>query len=112
MNIHQSINSLENLANILKTNTVVLLYFSANSCSVEEVLQPKVTDLVKTNFPKIILCIINLIESPEIAAKYHAFVEPTILVFFEGKETIRKSRNIGMKELHEAIKRPYKLIFE
>ena len=50
--------------------------------------------------------------SPSLAAKFSAFVEPTILLFFEGKETIRKSRNIGIFELENAIKRPYKLIFE
>ncbi len=108
----QSINSPEMLDDILRTNTVVLLYFSTNSCGVGEALHPKVIDLVKTNFPKILLCTIDLNDSPDIAATYHAFVEPTILVFFEGKETIRKSRNIGISELKKAIERPYKLIFE
>lgn len=58
------------------------------------------------------LCTIDLNESPEITANYYAFVESSILIFFEGKEIIRKSRNIGMYEFPEAIKRPYKLIFE
>ncbi len=108
----QLINVLENLEDLIMTNTIVLVYFSTNSCSVGEALLPKVMDLIKSNFSKIIFCTIDLNESPEIAAHYHAFVEPTILVFFEGKETIRKSRNIGLYELQKAIKRPYKLIFD
>jgi len=108
----KNINSIEKLEEILKTNDAVLLYFSTLSCNVGEALEPKVKTLLNTYFPKIIFHTVDLNFSPEIAAKYSAFVEPTILVFFEGKETIRKSRNIGVYELQEAIERPYKLIFE
>ncbi|MFA5297734.1 MAG: thioredoxin family protein [Lutibacter sp.] len=108
----KSINSLEELESILQASTVVLLYFSTISCNVGEALEPKVFHLIDTSFPKIDFYKIDMNFSPEIAAKYSAFVEPTILVFFEGKETIRKSRNIGIYELQKAIERPYKLIFE
>ncbi len=105
------VNSLEDLENILQKSTAVLLYFSTNSCNVGEALEPKVLHLLNTDFPKIAFYKVDMNFSPEIAAKYSAFVEPTILVFFEGKETFRKSRNIGLHELQTAILRPYKLIF-
>jgi thioredoxin-like negative regulator of GroEL len=108
----KTIDSLEHLENILQKTTSVLLYFSTDSCNVGEALEPKVHQLLKTDFPKMDFYKIDMNFSPEIAAKYSAFVEPTILVFFEGKETIRKSRNIGIYELQSAILRPYKLIFE
>jgi thioredoxin-like negative regulator of GroEL len=103
---------LENLENIIQETTAVLVYFSTISCNVGEALEPKVKQLLKTDFPKMDFYKIDMNFSPEIAAKHSAFVEPTILVFFEGKETIRKSRNIGVHELQSAIMRPYKLIFE
>ncbi len=112
MNETKTIDSLENLENILRETTAVLIYFSTNSCNVGEALEPKVIHLLNTYFPKMDFYKIDMNFSPEIAAKYSAFVEPTILVFFEGKETIRKSRNIGINELQSAILRPYKLIFE
>ena len=112
MNKTETINSIEKLDEILKSETSVLLYFNTISCNVGESLEPKVRNLLKTYFPKIGFYTIDLNFSPEIAAKYSAFVEPTILIFFEGKETIRKSRNIGIYELQEAIARPYHLIFE
>lgn len=112
MNKSKSINSLEELEEILKSEIAVLLYFNTISCNVGEALEPKVKNLLNTYFQKINFYTIDLNFSSEIAAKYSAFVEPTILVFFEGKETIRKSRNIGIYELQEAIERPYKLIFE
>lgn len=112
MNEIKTINSLEQLENILQENTTVLVYFSTNSCNVGEALEPKVHELLNADFPKMAFYKIDMNFSPEIAAKYSAFVEPTILVFFEGKETIRKTRNIGIHELQSAILRPYKLIFE
>ncbi len=108
----KTINSLENLENIIQETNAVLVYFSTISCNVGEALEPKVHQLLKTDFPKMDFYKIDMNFSPEIAAKHSAFVEPTILVFFEGKETIRKSRNIGIHELQSAIMRPYKLIFE
>ncbi len=108
----KTINSLEQLENILRETTAVLIYFATKSCNVGEALEPKVQDLLNTDFPKMNFYKVDMNFSPEIAAKYSAFTEPTILVFFEGKETIRKSRNIGIYELHSAILRPYKLIFE
>ena len=99
-------------SNILESNKAVLLYFSTTSCAVGEAIQPKVTALLEEHFSKIMLVSIDLNFSPELAAHYNAFVEPTILVFFEGKEFIRRIRNISIAELKTTIERPYKLIFE
>ncbi len=112
MNEKKSIHSTEELKKILKSEIAVMLYFNTTSCSVGESLEQKIKKLLKTYFPKINFYAVDINFYPEIAATYNAFVEPTILVFFEGKETIRKSRNIGVVELQEAIKRPYQLIFE
>lgn len=112
MNKTKTITSLEELDKILKSETAVLLYFNTISCNVGESLEPKVKNLIDMSFPKINFYNIDLNFSPEIAAKYNAFVEPTILIFFEGKETIRKSRNISVYELQETISRLYQLIFE
>ncbi|MBT8316655.1 MAG: thioredoxin family protein [Lutibacter sp.] len=112
MEYTNAINSIQQLEEILNSEIAVLLYFNTLSCNVGESLQPKVKNLLTSNFPKISFYTVDINFSPEIAATYSAFVEPTIILFFEGKETIRKSRNIGIYELQEAIERPYKLIFE
>jgi len=49
---------------------------------------------------------------PEVAAQNQVFAAPTILVFFDGREYIRKSRNIGISELQTEIERPYSMMFE
>jgi thioredoxin-like negative regulator of GroEL len=112
MDTFKQIANLENLQAEINGNLAVLLYFNTQSCNVGEALAPKISHLLNSQFPKIKSFTVDLNFAPEIAANFNAFVEPTILVFFDGKETIRKSRNIGVYELEDAIKRPYKLIFE
>ena len=108
----KTINTLEVLDEVLKTEIAVLLYFNTNSCNVGESLEPKIRNLCNTNFPNLKFYTVDINFSPEVAAKCNAFVEPTIVVYFEGKETIRKSRNFGLHELESLINRPYQLIFE
>jgi len=111
MGTFMTINSIEEAEKIIAKNTSALFYFSTKSCSVGEALQPKVTALIQTKFPKIKLFEIDLNFSPKTASHFKAFVEPTVLVYFDGKEFIRKSRNFSIFELEEAIERPYKLIY-
>jgi thioredoxin 1 len=112
MNSENYIHTIEKAEEVLSDTVAALFYFSKTSCAVGEAFEPKVRNLLTEKFPKINFYTIDINLSPSLAAKFSAFVEPTILLFFEGKETIRKSRNIGIFELENAIKRPYKLIFE
>ena len=106
------VSNLEELNAYIAHNEAILVYFNTISCNVGEALEPKVKTLLNTSFPKIKMYTADINLSPEISTAFNAFVEPTILVLFDGKETIRKIRNIGIYELEEIIKRPYQLIFE
>ena len=108
----KTITTEQEFQDILKNNLGVLFYFSTISCSVGEALEPKVIDLLAREYPKIPFYFIDMNASPEVSAKNSVFVEPTILVFFDGKETIRKSRIISILELSNSISRIYKLVFE
>lgn len=96
----------------MKENEPALLgYFSTNACNVCKVLKPKVVELLQTQFPKMKMVYIKSDVLPEVAAQYQVFAAPTILVFFEGREYIRRSRNIGIGELQREIERPYSMMF-
>ena len=97
---------------IIKDNLGVLLYFSRVSCNVGEALEPKVIKLLEENFPKIPFYFVDMDKTPTIPVKYSVFVEPTIIIIFDGKETIRKSRIISIGDLSDSIDRIYKLAFE
>lgn len=109
---YKSILNQEELNGILNDNLGVLLYFSKKTCNVGEALEPKINNLLKEKFPKIPFYFVDMDLNIETATKYNVFVEPTILVFFDGKETIRKSRNFSVIELSKVIERIYKIAFK
>ena len=98
--------------NQLIENQAVAIYFTSSECNVCKVLKPKVRELIEQKFPEMVLYFINIVENPEIAAEFQVFTVPVVLIYFEGREFIRKVRNIGLIELEKEIIRPYRLLFE
>jgi thioredoxin-like negative regulator of GroEL len=100
------------LQTTLRSEKAILLYFSHHQCSVCKVLQPKIEVLLKQAFPRMQFKYINTMENPEVAASFQVFAAPTVLLYFDGKEHARFSRNMGLDELKTAIERPYQILFE
>ena len=109
--IIESPTNFENFLEISKSTKAVCFYLSTPECNVCKVLKPKVTEMLEVDFPSIFFCYVDLNEAKEISGQLSIFSVPTILVYFEGKETIRASRNVHLDELREQIGRYYKLIF-
>ena len=107
----KEITSIDDFQQLLSEEIAVLAYFSTDDCNVCKVLKPKVDDLVDHFFPKIKRIYINSNKLPDVAAQNRIFTVPTILVFFEGREFLRKSRSFGIDELKSEISRPYHLMF-
>jgi thioredoxin 1 len=105
------IQSLEEFNRLKQEELVLLGYFSTEACNVCKVLKPKVAELIQEEFPKVKLSYVKSDVLPDVAGQHQVFAAPTILIFFDGRETIRKSRNIGIDELRREIDRPYSMIF-
>ncbi len=90
----------------------VLLYFYSDVCAPCISLRPKVEELIKTHYPKLQIIWIDSPAHPAIAAHFGVFSNPTMLLFFEGREHRRLSKYISLPQLEEAIRRPYEIIFE
>ncbi|MEI8114754.1 MAG: thioredoxin family protein [Bacteroidia bacterium] len=108
----ETIQSNQEFDQILADNDAVLVYFSTEICSVCQVLKPKVIEMVSASFPKMKMVFVESNKLPELAAQNRVFAAPTIVIFFTGRETIRKSRAFGVDELKSEIQRPYSLFFE
>ena len=108
----EAIHSIPEFDLILTENDAVLAYFSTEDCSVCHVLKPKVIEMISESFPKMKMVFIESDRLPELAAQNRVFTAPTVIVFFAGRETIRKSRAFGVDELRSEIERPYSIIFE
>jgi thioredoxin-like negative regulator of GroEL len=108
----KAIQSNQEFDQILAENDAVLVYFSTEICSVCQVLKPKVIEMVSESFPKMKMVFVESNRLPELAAQNRVFAAPTVVVFFAGRETIRKSRAFGVDELRSEIQRPYSILFE
>lgn len=109
--MYQYIENLQEYEQFVADRPAVLTYFSTLECNVCKVLKPKVMELILSEFPQISLVYVETNLQPEIAAQNRIFAVPTLVVYFDGKEYIRKSRNFGLDELLLELQRPYNLMF-
>lgn len=93
-------------------NRGVLVYFSGPECNVCKVLRPKIEALCGEHFPKLPMYYVDCDAQREIAGQNRVFTIPVAMVFFDGREAVRKTRTFGMGELREAIERPYQMMYE
>jgi thiol-disulfide isomerase/thioredoxin len=96
---------------LVEASPALLCYFSTPECNVCKVLKPKVIELVSGKFPQMNTAWINVERSPVIAGQNRVFSVPTLIIFFDGKEALRKSRNIHLSALEEEIGRIYHHMF-
>ncbi len=101
----------EELTSNIKQNAAMMLYFYNDHCAPCLSLRPKVDEMAQQKFPEMKLKFVNSEGNESITAQYGVFSNPTIIVFFEGKEYKRFSKYISISELEEAIDRPYQLMF-
>lgn len=105
-----TLTDLKELHDKLKTEPALVLYFSSPSCSVCHVLRPKLMEALEKAYPSIVRCHADISLTPEIAAEFQVFSAPTIIVFFEGREFIRKGRAVSVEGLLQEIQRPYEML--
>jgi len=89
-----------------------LIYFSAPDCGVCHALKPKVQRLLREEFPRLQWLEVDIAAEPALAARYQVFTVPTVLVFFDGRESVRLSRGFAMGSLRDQVARPYGLRFQ
>ncbi|MBU0631076.1 thioredoxin family protein [bacterium] len=103
--------NIESINNIIKENPAVMLYFSAPTCNVCHALKPKLLAAIEENFNQFEIISVDISTDADIAPHFSVFAIPTVLVFLDGKEFLRKSRHMSVGEVVESIKRPYEIMF-
>lgn len=106
----ETLNDVKELNTKLKEELAMVLYFSSPSCSVCHVLRPKLMQALEEEYPAIGRYHADISLTPEIAAEFQVFSAPTIIIFLEGREFIRKGRAMSVDGLIQEIKRPYELM--
>lgn len=102
--------TIETIEEHLRTHPAVMLYFSAPTCNVCHALKPKLIEAFETNFDAFEILSIDISETPEIASHFSVFAIPTLIVFLDGREFLRKSRHMSVGDVVEAVRRPYEIM--
>jgi thioredoxin-like negative regulator of GroEL len=108
----KELKTIKELDDAVKENFSTLIYFFSDNCAPCISLRPKVQDLVHNDYPKMSLFFVNSEKFPTLPAQFGVFANPTLVVFFEGKEYKRVSKYISIPQLSELIARPYNMIFD
>ncbi|MBU3072941.1 thioredoxin family protein [Clostridium estertheticum] len=104
------INSDEEIRNIISENEIVILYFSNKVCGACEVIKSKVERILES-YSKVKSVNIDGEKQTEFAAMNNVFSFPLLILYINGKETIRVGRNVDLLELEKSINRYYNMLF-
>jgi thioredoxin-like negative regulator of GroEL len=99
----------ESIEKFIKDNKVSVLYFSSKDCNVCKALLPKIEKLFNI-YNKIKLAKVEIDKVQLAAGEYSIFTLPVIILYIEGKETIREARFISISELQNKIARFYEIL--
>jgi thioredoxin 1 len=102
--------TIENINQTIKENLAVMLYFSAPTCNVCHALKPKLLEAIDENFKEFEVVSVDVSVEQEVAAHFSVFAIPTVLIFLDGREFLRKSRHMSIDEVVREIKRPYEIM--
>jgi thiol-disulfide isomerase/thioredoxin len=103
--------TLEEIQSFIKENPAVALYFSAPTCNVCHALKPKLFSALEDNFKELKIISIDISSDQLTPAHYQVFAIPTLLIFLDGREFIRKTRHMSVDEVVAEIQRPYEIMF-
>ena len=98
------VNSSEEFIRALN-NKIVIFYFSSESCAVCRSFLPQFKSLLESQFPEIDFYQIHSELNTALCADNMVFTFPTILIFVNGKETLRFSRIIPLSNVRDALDR-------
>lgn len=102
--------TIQNINNTIKENLAVMVYFSAPTCNVCHALKPKLLEALDENFKEFKVQSVDISLTEDIAPHFNVHAIPTVLVFLDSKEFLRKSRHMSVSEVISEIKRPYEIM--
>lgn len=100
----------EQIEEYTKENLISIVYFSGATCGACDAIRDKILYIIK-DYKEIKFMEVNAVENKEIAASYDIFSLPILLLFVNGKETLRVGRYFDLLDFKNSIDRYYNLIF-
>jgi thioredoxin-like negative regulator of GroEL len=107
----KELNELSQIQHAIANDDALIAYFYSDNCAPCISLRPKVKEMIENDYPKMNLYFINSEKYREVAAEFGIFSNPTLLVFFDRKEYMRKSKYVSISEMKQGIQRLYDMMF-
>jgi thioredoxin-like negative regulator of GroEL len=89
----------------------LLVLFTEDHCRVADAVEPRLTALISARFPLMQQAVISRDQAPALVAELGIFLFPTVVLWFDGRESSRYVRNFSLEAVADAIERPYHLLF-
>lgn len=106
----ETISSMEALDLRKKQADMLLVYFGSVSCGVCRELLPKLEALL-ARYPGIQAVKADPETAPALSAAYQVFSVPAILLFIQGKQTVREAGIISLADLGQRLTRYHTLFY-
>ena len=105
-NLHSSFD----LKGIIHTTENLLIYFFNDDCAPCMSLRPKVEFMIREKFPLMDMIYVNGTAFQDLIGAYQAYSYPVLIFYFEGKEFLRYSKYVSLKELETSVGRIYRIL--
>jgi thioredoxin-like negative regulator of GroEL len=88
---------------------IVLLYFSRPDCGVCDALRPRIEGMLE-DYPGVDSWFVDLDAHPEQSGQFTIFTIPAVVLFVQGRETVRYARYLSVDEVESSVARYYDLL--
>ncbi|MBB6480550.1 thioredoxin family protein [Spirochaeta isovalerica] len=111
MNSFHEFDNLEDVKEFIKSGRMRLVYLSRPACGVCSAIKIKVLEIIG-KYPELEGTYVNMDIIPESAGEFSIFTIPGIILYIDGKESIREARYVSIEQLEAQIDRFYHMIFD
>lgn len=108
----QNVSDNAELSRFVHEHPICVLYLTTPNCGVCKVLKPKLMGMLTERFPGVGFAQVDCTAAPVLAADMGVFTVPTLILFTDGRESLRKARSFGVEELAASLKRPYRMLYQ
>lgn len=109
--LFHKLDSAQELERLKAQNPILAVWFTGPDCRICKDLKPRLGALFSDHFPRIRLAEVDCAELPAAAASHQVFSVPVLMVFFEGRESLRMGRGLSLADLGQRLQRSYDLFF-
>jgi thiol-disulfide isomerase/thioredoxin len=104
-------NALDETESWIAAQPLALLVLTTPDCGVCNAIKPNLADLA-ARYDLLQLRYLDVSEVPQAAGRFEVFAVPVLILYVQGRESVRFARHFGMGEVEAAVSRYASLLGE